>query len=126
MKILILIALVVVLIGVFAFGRVEAQPNFQIVSPQDDGIIEGDVFIKLEIENFETVEPPESGVLKNVEGQGHFHVYLDRSETTYEQFASDTYVLKLSPGEHEIRVSMRNNDHTPFGIDKNITVIVAS
>lgn len=113
--------------GFFAFSRTDAQPNFQIISPQEGEIAEGDVVLELSAENFKLVNPSDNGVLENVEREGHFHVYLDGSETTYEQFAPTNYVLRnLSPGKHEIRVSLRDNDHTPFGIDSNTTVTVTS
>jgi hypothetical protein len=54
-----------------------------------------------------------------VPGQGHSHMYLDDGEKlvvkTWDQVFTD-----LTPGMHNLRVSLHNNDHTPYDVTKSI------
>ena len=56
---------------------------------------------------------------KNVPGQGHLHFLVDgkpaESAIDGKVYATSekTFVAKLTPGEHVIRVELVNNDHTP-------------
>ncbi|KIL40477.1 hypothetical protein SD70_12900 [Gordoniibacillus kamchatkensis] len=53
------------------------------------------------------------------DGEGHIHMYLDNGEkigvTQEEQVFKD-----LVPGPHVLKVSLHNNDHTPYDVNKTI------
>lgn len=53
------------------------------------------------------------------QGEGHIHIYLDNGEkivaTTGEQVLKD-----LDKGPHTLKVSLHNNDHTPYDVTKTI------
>lgn len=52
-------------------------------------------------------------------GEGHGHMYLDDGEkqTIKEKI---TTIPNLAAGKHVLRVSLHNNDHTPYGVSKTI------
>lgn len=52
-------------------------------------------------------------------GEGHIHMYLDNGDKiVHEQYQ---FVLKdLDIGQHSLKVSLHNNDHTPFDVTKTI------
>ena len=57
---------------------------------------------------------------QRVEGEGHVHISLDKGEkivVTDKQKVLD----HLSKGPHEVKVSLHNNDHTPYDVSKTIT-----
>lgn len=52
-------------------------------------------------------------------GEGHIHMYLDDGEKIGVKTAE--YVLPdLAPGRHKLKVSLHNNDHTPYDVTKTI------
>lgn len=121
------IAVALVVVGFFLVvtTKPSGSPGFQIISPAQNEIFQGDVTLSLSLTDFQIVAPPENSVLDNVPGQGHFHVYLDGAEASYTQINSSVSVLKgISPGSHTMRVSMRQNNHYPLGIDRNVTFAV--
>jgi hypothetical protein len=57
---------------------------------------------------------------QRVEGEGHVHISLDKGEkivVTDKQKVLD----HLSKGPHEVKVSLHNNDHTPYDVSKTVT-----
>lgn len=57
---------------------------------------------------------------QRIEGEGHVHISLDKGEkivVTDKQKVLD----HLSKGPHEVKVSLHNNDHTPYDVSKTIT-----
>jgi hypothetical protein len=57
--------------------------------------------------------------LEKVPGEGHIHLYLDHGEK--QGITSSPYIIEdLSKGEHEVRVSLHNNDHTPYGVSETV------
>ncbi|MFC0214000.1 hypothetical protein ACFFK0_16340 [Paenibacillus chartarius] len=63
------------------------------------------------------IAPDKLGAARK-EGEGHIHMYLDDGEKI--AVASEVQVFKdLSPGPHTLRVSLHNNDHTPYDITKS-------
>lgn len=52
-------------------------------------------------------------------GEGHIHMYLDDQEKETVTEGTKEY-SNLSAGPHIVRVSLHNNDHTPY--DKTVTV----
>ncbi|MGG1517306.1 hypothetical protein ABE504_17980 [Paenibacillus oryzisoli] len=55
-----------------------------------------------------------------VTGEGHIHLSVDGSEKII--VTEPEKVLEhLSPGKHEARVSLHNNDHTPYDVGQTVT-----
>jgi hypothetical protein len=53
------------------------------------------------------------------EGEGHIHLYLDDGEKTV--VSDKKYVIPhLEPGPHKVKVSLHNNDHTPYDVAKQV------
>lgn len=52
------------------------------------------------------------------DGEGHIHMYLDGGEKvgvkTHQHVFPD-----LDPGKHTLKVSLHNNDHTPYDVTKS-------
>ncbi|MFK7696223.1 hypothetical protein [Paenibacillus sp. HJGM_3] len=56
---------------------------------------------------------------ERVQGEGHIHMYLDNGEKVVVAQAEQT--LKDVPvGKHTLKVSLHNNDHTPYDVTKSI------
>lgn len=116
----ILAILMVSVIGVAGCTQSTGKPDFSILSPSEGQVVEGDVVITLSSSNFSIVEPKETNIL----GEGHFHFYLDSGQ--YISVAANTYEFKnLSPGQHIVRVEMKNNDHSDAGVVRIVSFIVA-
>jgi len=88
----------------------------RIVSPADGETITGnEVEVKIETEGFTLGE----------EGR-HWHVYLDGSEAAMVTGTDTSQVLRgLTPGEHEIRVTLANGEHQELedGATIHITIL---
>jgi hypothetical protein len=56
-------------------------------------------------------------------GEGHIHMYLDDGEKQPITF-SPVKLEDLSKGEHQLKLSLHNNDHTPYDVTKTITFTV--
>jgi uncharacterized cupredoxin-like copper-binding protein len=60
-----------------------------------------------------TLDADSTGDSENVGGEGHWDLFLD--DELVESVAEPTYMLEdLAPGEHTIRVELKNNDGTPL------------
>lgn len=58
---------------------------------------------------------PESASLDHVDGEGHAHLYIDGEKIT--RLYGEWYHLpELSPGQHEIIVSLSSNNHNDYAI----------
>jgi hypothetical protein len=65
-------------------------------------------------------------------GNHHVHVFFDGNDKQYEVVESDTVEISsksksaagLSPGKHELNVSLRNADHSAAGAETKLTVDV--
>ncbi len=56
---------------------------------------------------------------EKVNGEGHIHLYLNNGEK--QGVKQKSYVLEdLEKGQHVIRVSLHNNDHTPYGVTETV------
>lgn len=54
-----------------------------------------------------------------VPGEGHIHMYLDNGEK--QGITNSQYTLTdLGPGTHSLKVSLHNNDHTPYDVQKTV------
>jgi hypothetical protein len=54
------------------------------------------------------------------EGEGHIHAYVDDGDKL---MTADTTIQfpNLKPGKHVVKVSLHNNDHTPYDVSKSMT-----
>jgi hypothetical protein len=60
---------------------------------------------------------PEHYGLERQPNEGHIHMYLDNGEKI--GVKQETQVFKnLAPGPHNLKVSLHNNDHTPYDVTK--------
>jgi mono/diheme cytochrome c family protein len=61
---------------------------------------------------------------------GHYHIYLDSEDDSADHLtqwdASTFYQLPddIVPGRHTLRVSLRDDDHQPLGIEDRVTFVV--
>jgi hypothetical protein len=61
--------------------------------------------------------------MERMAGEGHIHLYLDDGEKL--MIADKQYTFKnLKPGKHTIKVSLHNNDHTPYDVAKQIDFVI--
>lgn len=89
---------------------VEGNASFEIVSPPEGESVPGpSITLVFEAQDL-TIQSPGGA---NNPNQGHFHIFVDGG-TDYAVVNEATYTLTLSPGEHTVRVELRNNDHSPF------------
>lgn len=101
------------------------NPTFDILSPLDEATITTtanaiDLTVKLRPNNFALLIP--GGNVKD--GEGHFHLTLDGTEAIT---AETAYTFQnVTPGQHTLRVEIRQNDHTSYTpkITKTITFTV--
>lgn len=52
-------------------------------------------------------------------GEGHIHMYLDDGPKEGVK-QEETVIKDLAPGKHKLRVSLHNNDHTPYDVSKTL------
>jgi plastocyanin len=53
------------------------------------------------------------------QGEGHLHLEIDGGK--YVPVADQTYTItKLAAGEHEVKISLQDNNHQPIGIEKTV------
>jgi len=65
-------------------------------------------------------------------GEHHVHLFFDGDDSKYEVVESDSMEISgsspavegLTPGEHELGISLRNADHSAAGFDTSIKVKV--
>jgi hypothetical protein len=86
-----------------------ASPTITITSPADGDTVESNFDVTVEIANFELAPDEVEGA--NVDGHGHYHVWVD-GEYYAAGVANTTAVSDLAAGEHEIQVSLQQNDHS--------------
>ena len=52
-------------------------------------------------------------------GEGHIHLYVDNENKI--TVKSEKYIIEdLEPGKHVVKVSLHNNDHTPYDVAKKL------
>jgi hypothetical protein len=57
---------------------------------------------------------------QRVQGEGHVHISLDKGEKIV--VTTKQKVLEHLPkGPHEVKISLHNNDHTPYDVSKTVT-----
>jgi hypothetical protein len=64
------------------------------------------------------ISPEHFGMAREA-GEGHIHMYLDNGEKI--QVKEGHKVFKdLTAGHHILKISLHNNDHTPYDVTKTI------
>lgn len=94
-----------------------------IVTPEDGDTVEAPFDMEVDIEEFALSDEVEGD---NVEGEGHVHLWVDGEYYDY-YTESEFEVEGLTAGEHELMVSLNNNDHSdldPAVTSDPITVTV--
>lgn len=57
--------------------------------------------------------------MKRSAGEGHIHMYVDDGEKI--SVSDSKYMIQnLPPGKHRVKVSLHNNDHTPYDVAKQV------
>lgn len=87
----------------------EADTAIEIASPADGDSVTQPFDLEVEIDDFTLA--PDSVEGANVAGEGHYHVWVD-GEYFVAGVATTTEIDGLEAGEHELMVSLQNNDHT--------------
>jgi hypothetical protein len=96
----------------------EEGMTLEIVAPEDGAEI--GLPFTVELESSEELGPPEEGV-------HHVHVYFDGNDSEYEIVEAETWdvtTIQAPAGEHTLHASLRNADHSPAGVETEITVTV--
>lgn len=81
----------------------------EISSPEDGDTVATTFDLEVDIDDFTLAPDKVEGA--NAEGEGHYHVWVD-GEYFVAGVAEVTSVTGLTVGEHELMVSLQNNDHT--------------
>lgn len=71
--------------------------------------------INLQVETTGITFAPERASSEHVAGEGHAHVYVDGEK--YGRVYGEWMHLDVGAGEHEIRVDLNANDHSPLLVD---------
>jgi hypothetical protein len=99
-------------------GKAPAGMALEITSPADGDTVE--VPFTVELDSSEELGPTDSGA-------HHVHVYFDGNEEEFMVVESEsTEVTDLPEGEHVVTASLRNADHSPAGVETEVTVTVGS
>jgi hypothetical protein len=64
------------------------------------------------------ISPDQYGEARKI-GEGHIHMYLDNGEKIGVKNELKEF-KDLAPGPHKLKVSLHNNDHTPYDVTKTI------
>jgi hypothetical protein len=65
-----------------------------------------------------TISPEHLGKAR-VPGEGHIHMYLDNEEKITVTEGQKVFT-GLAKGNHTLKVSLHNNDHTPYDVTKTV------
>lgn len=107
-------------------SRAQAAPGIKLVSPTAGQTVSGPLDVRAQVTNF-TLDgtkigtPPQAGI-------GHWHVYVDNKYAGLS--VSDVVTIPndalpdIAAGQHEIKVQLHNNDHTPVAGDIISTAMV--
>jgi hypothetical protein len=99
-------------------GKAPAGMTLEITSPADGDTVE--VPFTVELDSSEELGPTDSGL-------HHVHVYFDGNEEEFTVVESESAeVTDLQEGEHVVTASLRNADHSPAGVETEVTVTVGS
>lgn len=96
----------------------EGGMTLSITSPDDDA--EVSLPFTVELDSSEELGPTDDGV-------HHVHIYWDGDDSEYTVVEADTVEVTQAPeGEHTLNASLRNADHSPAGVETEITLTVGS
>lgn len=87
----------------------DEEASISIESPEDGATVASSFDVVVNINDFELA--PDSLEGANVAGEGHYHVWLD-GEYFAPGVAESTTLEEVAVGEHELQVSLQNNDHS--------------
>ena len=79
--------------------------------------VEGKTLI-VDIDTDMHISPEHAGQARK-HGEGHIHMYLDDGEKTV-LLENHTEFPDLPSGPHTLKISLHNNDHTPYDVTKTI------
>lgn len=89
------------------------------IDAPDDGA-EVSLPFTVEFDSTEELGPTEDGV-------HHVHIYWDGDDSEYTVVEADSVEVTDAPeGEHTLNASLRNADHSPAGVETEITLTVGS
>lgn len=92
--------------------------TLEITSPEDGATLETPFTV--ELDSSEELGPIETGA-------HHVHVYFDGNDEDFLVVESpSTEVTDLAEGEHVVNASLRNADHSPAGVETEVTVTVGT
>ena len=92
--------------------------TLEITSPEDGATVETPFTV--ELDSSEELGPIETGA-------HHVHVYFDGDDENFLVVESaSTEVTDLPEGEHVVNASLRNADHSPAGVETEVTVTVGA
>ncbi|MBY6037461.1 hypothetical protein KUV80_12375 [Fictibacillus nanhaiensis] len=60
---------------------------------------------------------------KKKTGEGHIHMYVDNGEKQGVT-SSPVRIENLTKGDHKVKISLHNNDHTPYDVTETLTFTV--
>jgi hypothetical protein len=61
-----------------------------------------------------TISPEHYGKARKA-GEGHIHMYLDNQNKISVTEGQHVFA-DLAPGKHKLKISLHNNDHTPYDV----------
>jgi hypothetical protein len=73
--------------------------------------------LKVNVETDLHISPEHYGQARQ-EGEGHIHMYLDNGEKIGVKEGHKEFP-NLEPGDHMLKVSLHNNDHTPYDVTES-------
>src|SRR5579883_3530071 len=122
-------AVLMLMPGFAGLQRVAAQaaPTIKLVSPANGQSVSGPLDVRVQItglklDGTKIGTPPQAGV-------GHWHVYVDDKYAGLS--VSDVVTIpndalpEIAAGQHEIKVQLHNNDHTPIQPDVTNAITVS-
>jgi fibronectin type 3 domain-containing protein len=103
-----------------------ADPSISIVEPTAGATVGTVVFLQVQITGF--IIDAENVGQANVPGRGHYHVTVDGTTIDFMVTGLIYAVKDLTEGQHTIRVSLHNNDHSALTpeVGDEVTVNVAA
>ncbi|OZM56660.1 hypothetical protein CIB95_10570 [Lottiidibacillus patelloidae] len=118
-------SLIIFLLLLLAGCSTHSSGDFEVIDETDSATAESkpELNIKIKIVQNEAILFVDTDLLiskvnygkERKAGEGHIHVYVNNGEK--QAITSFRYILKeVKPGKNVVRVSLHNNDHTPYGV----------
>jgi len=74
--------------------------------------------------NFVITDYKDQSHQKNVQGQGHLHLYVDGKQKAMLTTNAPVKLTNLAAGKHEIKLELQQNDHTDINVEKILNIEV--